>query len=463
MERAVITSGAIIATVVCCGWLLPSHPWLFTYAIAAMVLLILLSQLDGWRRIYAVAMVTFVLAVSNQPGLVHDVFYLRYASVALLVIWTWTMKAGGEPVRVAEMSRPCRWLIRGLWAVALIGVLSTLWSIDKNTTAQQSVALVLLVALVHALMTHRWQNRSLIAGDLSVAYWVMSASFVACLAANVVHLEGTRTFLGRFQGIYSNPNTMSYLAALTIVLGWGLWRHYKHTVILLPIAPAVACIFMSESRTALATLVIAVMLVILRAGTGGVARAAFIGVLAVVGVVVVGPSLGISTPSPVVQTTDRFTQHQSGNLLNDRTEAWRGAIRLWEQQPITGYGLQAGEELFASSRQAGTLNFELDSAHSSYAQYLLELGLVGVVPLLFVLASVLWAFFRERPHGLGVGLLGVIVAGLGITFTESALLGTGQPYPYIFWLCVAGALVRTEVEQHAGAVVGDHQVAKASA
>ncbi|MEU1399475.1 hypothetical protein ABZ403_25855, partial [Micromonospora zamorensis] len=44
-------------------------------------------------------------------------------------------------------------------------------------------------------------------------------------------------------------------------------------------------------------------------------------------------------------------------------------------------------------------------------------------------------------RGADAGLVWLVVTGLLIQVTESAMFGTGQTYPYVFWTVVAAALL----------------------
>jgi O-antigen ligase len=79
--------------------------------------------------------------------------------------------------------------------------------------------------------------------------------------------------------------------------------------------------------------------------------------------------------------------------------------------------------------------------HNSYLQLLLELGLAAVAPLALLLLAVGRVALRAPVRRADSGLVWLVVTGLLIQVTESAIFGTGQTYPYVFWFVVAGVLL----------------------
>ena len=68
-------------------------------------------------------------------------------------------------------------------------------------------------------------------------------------------------------------------------------------------------------------------------------------------------------------------------------------------------------------------------------------SLVGLIPLIMMMLACASAVLIRGATGLATGLVPAVVAGLLIQMTESAMFGTGQAYPFIFWPAVAAALV----------------------
>lgn len=178
-------------------------------------------------------------------------------------------------------------------------------------------------------------------------------------------------------------------------------------------------------------------------------RAALVvAVLAVAAGAVFGSHLWhqFSSPSPQFPSAnpgEHFGQISDAN----RHEYWRVAIDALGEDPLIGHG--AGTYQF-SWDQLRQITLQIHDAHSLYLQAFAELGLVGGLLVLGMVAALLWVGFaawraaRGHERDLLAVLLGVCVAfavGAALDwFWEIALLGS------IFFLA-AGALVAARCRQ----------------
>ncbi|MBM0277147.1 O-antigen ligase family protein [Micromonospora tarensis] len=412
--------------------------------IAAGVALLLVAlylgrRLDGFRRILAVATVLLIFASSNMPSLVSFSFYARYLAVGCLVLWA----LAGRSRRIRRTDRRTKLFVGALWATAGLAALSSVWSVSPLHTLQQAVALLLLAGLAHALLWRRWADGGAVAADLHVVYVLLSMSLVVSLGYGVTGAASATSYNDRFQGLYSNPNMLSIICALTIPLGWALYQQSRKRTQLLGVVPAVIALPMTESRTALIAILVGGLWVVLRHGAGPVAR------LLVVTVGGVGLAYLFGMLPSVVGSTwaqnfaARFTDPDNGDLSNGRTQTWQAAVELWQSRPTLGFGYASGIHLFEQTRQNGFFDVSVNLVHNSYLQWLLELGVIGIAPILLLLFTAVRAVLLAPVGALNSGLVWLVVTGLLIQVTESTMFGMGQPYPYVFWLAVAGILVRS--------------------
>lgn len=396
------------------------------------------ALLDGWQRIYAATLLLLVMASSSNETLAQAAYYPRFAAAGLLAAWTW-IAARGQAQALAARPPVTQWLVRGLWLAAGLTTASVLWSVDRPETAAQAIALVSLVSIVHGLLTRRWHDPDAIARDLRVGFWMMTGTFVASLAAFALGVSGAASYFGRMQGVYNNPNLLAFLCTLTIAIGWGLFRHYRNPAYLAGVLVAFAAVLLSESRTSLIALVAGAAWLIARTEAVVVVRSALLIGIATLSYGV-GAALGF-LPRPEVNagTLERFTSGQGGDLLNARGVSWSEALEVWSQAPVGGVGYGAAPTVFSTLIGSGNLDFSTPSVHNSYLQWFMEVGLLGLVPLAVLLAVALVTAVRAPISPLTSGLVWAVVAGLTIQIAESAMFGTGQPYPYLFWPAVAGA------------------------
>jgi O-Antigen ligase len=98
----------------------------------------------------------------------------------------------------------------------------------------------------------------------------------------------------------------------------------------------------------------------------------------------------------------------SGN----RYDYWRIAWRVWQQNPVLGVG--AGNFARPYFQQRATTE-DVDQPHSLELQTLSELGLVGTLLLVCLIAGVFWGAVRMRRGATRSPLrLGLLTAGLGV-------------------------------------------------
>jgi len=424
--------------------------------VAIAGVLVVLARLDSWRRLYFITILLLFAATCNQPQIAAVAYYPRYLAAGVLASWTWYHHRH-EARRLADLGIGPQRLVKGLWLAVAVGGLSTLWSVDKPTTASQTLALGFLTATVHGLVTRRWTDIERVADDLGVAAVLLAVMFGAGIVADWVGLGGTRTvagqvegvavFGGRFAGLYNNPNELGMTCALVLPICWGAYRWTGKRMYLLATIPTAASLVLSESRTAAVAVICGILWVLARKGLFKVIPIAVAASFTACVSYLVAASASIPLPAVFSSLSSRFTANQGGDLLNTRTVAWNYAFTLWQREPVSGYGYGSGPSLFSAARRSGALNFAADVVHNSYLQWLLELGLAGLLPLAVLLLACAGAL-RARLDPLGAALVCTVVAGLLIQMTESGMFGTGETYPFIFWLVVAGVLVRTGTDRH---------------
>ncbi|MET8258882.1 O-antigen ligase family protein [Micromonospora sp. NPDC005205] len=416
-------------------------PLVATGLVALVLLLAFSRRVDGWRWMLALTIGLLVCASSNVPAVVEASFYPRYAAVAGLVLWGLCLP-GRTPARTDVWTRV---FVAALWTMGGLATLSSAWSVVPMETLQRGVALLLLAALVHVLVRRRWPDAAVMMADLRVVYLVLTASIVVSLGIGFADgtLVAATSSVTRFQGLYNNPNMLGIVCALTIPLGWAVYRQSRRQVVLLGMVPAAASLLLSQSRTALIAVLVGALWLVLRYGLGRMVRLAA-GVTALLLVAHLFNMLPTVLAAPWMrQFVLRFTDPTGGDLSNGRTQMWQTTVDLWWQnRPTLGFGYASRNHLFelaGADEFFGTAGVSV--VHNSYLQLLLELGLAAVIPLLLLLLAAGRVVLRAPVRRAGAGLVWLVVTGLLIQVTESAMFGTGQTYPYVFWTVVAAALL----------------------
>lgn len=407
--------------------------------IAPLVALTILMKLDSWQRVYLITLALLFAASSNQAALAEIAFYTRYIAAGALVAYTWRSPKEHATL-LAQLARPARLLIYGMWTAVLVAIMSIAWSVDRMLTAQQAIALVFLAATIHGLLTRRWQERQRIVEDFMVAFWFFTAIFIASLLAYWGGLPNTSTTLTfRLQGLFANPNTLATTCALILAIGWGLFRERRQTRYLIALLPCLLALLLTGTQTALFAVVVAGVWLAARKGPAGAAASGVLSILGYMAASVLG-SIGLIPPITILGDAVARINETSESGFTDRTTAWSFAIEKWKDQPLEGYGYAAGPTLFERSRGVGLLNFRGDAVHNSYLQWTLETGMIGFLPLAMLLVAALWCTRRASIERMNCGLVGAVVVGLLVQLGESTMFGTGTAYPLLFWSAVAGAI-----------------------
>lgn len=439
-NRGIIITGIVAVCVVVPSaiYLVDNQPAVIFGIIGAVAVIWWMAKHDWWQRAFALTLVLTIGATSTIAPLEAVAEYGRFAAVLLLLLTTWAGTQGAEPKQYSTLPRR---LVGILTVILVLAVASITWSRVPFESLWHAGALGALILIVRSLVRHRWADRATMVNDFRTGYGIVVGSFVACLAAAVAGYGEAYNITGgeRLQGIYANPNTVGQLAAITIPLGWGLAREKKSVALALSIVPAVMVLLMSGSRTAIVGVGIAVAWMAIRSPLKTKLTVAYVGALAVLAAVATGWN-------PLGSSLERFGTTAGGDQFSGRLGIWNATVDLIEAHPL-GYGWQSAQAVLAQMYESGVLIDDFTSVHNSYLQFVFDLGFLGLVPLMVLVGYLTVIAARGTTGGIGVGLVGVITAGLVVQLGESSIFGTGQAYPYVFWFAVAGALTIYEPKE----------------
>jgi exopolysaccharide production protein ExoQ len=404
--------------------------------------------MDWWRVLYGSALVSMVAVVSSSPALAEAFFIPRLLLVGALAVFTWVHR----PRLSRSLGEASRWLVVGLWAVVAAAAVSSVWSLAMTETAAQTVVLACLAAIVHGGLTRRWATVPDVLDDLAVAYWVVVAASAASLMAYFAGVPSATGLLsGRMHGIFGNPNMLGALAGVALVLGIALTRQKATVWRTGGLAILALALLLSQARTSLIAVLVAAIWLFLKAGPRRAILIAYsvallASVWAFLAVVLRAPMPALSS----LPSLDRFTQYGTEGALSARDVIWETTLLMWRDQPWTGIGYAAAP--IALPERAGISQYAVDSVHNGYLQWLLETGILGAIPLTVALVAALRPALLSKAGVPAAAAGAVVVCGLVIQFAESALLGTGQPFPYLFWIAAAAATVHLDNRHQHGRV-----------
>lgn len=384
----------------------------------------------GRTVVLAAVLALFAMASSWVPAFAHSASFLKFPVAGLLLLHFLIF-----PAEVKFRSARSKWHLRFLvllWTLSVLAFLSVLWSVDPKRSLLQAIGFTLMVSIVHVGSTRIWV-------DAALLQWHLRVVFAVTWLAVSLGLVVNSTVQGRSTGIFTNANQLAAMGAFAFAM--GLSRHvvaWPLVARLIVCLPPAFLVVRSESRTAF----LACGLVLLYYTVRRLSEKAFVAVCAFGSVACILLLLNIHLWIPRVIT--RFGSAPGEPWLNGRQTAWSYAFDIWRRRPVEGVGFRAGEIAFQHDRALAP-SFQLDGAHSSYVQLLLELGLLGAGLGALLLVVLLFAAYRSRKRFDTSPLGAIIVVGLATGITESALLGVGQAISWTFWIG-AGMAVCAEFE-----------------
>lgn len=421
-------------------------------------------QAEGATQFLVAALILWVgLAVSNTYPLNIPVGRdVRWVALAQLAVFALLYALTGPRVRLPAL------LPLGA-AFAALALLSTAWSPDARLTFGRAVTLAALFFAVGALA---WGAASgsdsvrplllaVLAGAVALA---LLGVLVLVVDYNKAVVPATTSQGARYTGLGANPDTYSMLYALAVPLAlWAWWEAGSRAQ---RIAATVMFVLLSGSLAAasgramiagaFAGSIVFLFLVPLRGRARVALIAAAAAVLAIETVVgVLPPRAKHNPPGLYHQFGHQLTYgphdaearlpledeigfprpgHEAKRRLFDlggRAPAWKGAVRQGAQRPVVGYGFGTEERVFVDRYYP----FLGDRPENSYIGTFLQLGAVGVVLLLALIALSIRAGLRARRDPAVAACLAVVVTGVVIAVGQSYITSVGSPATAPFWLC----------------------------
>lgn len=311
------------------------------------------------------------------------------------------------------------------WRVAVPLLLLVTWTLlSVGWSGQPTITSKRLVVLLCILFGCAGLARLYRPGELLLCSWLTTLAFIlGALSIDVA--MGGRPWEGgdyRFGGTL-HPNAQAMycgvlcLGAFTQPIGFG-----KRWVLRLLFLFGAGLIVLTQSRTGLLSLVVAITLVwMLRlpslykwAGIGLLLSALATGF-------VLWNSVGDGARARTVDAALLGRTEQSKSLTG-RVPLWEELIGYSSERPITGYGY---EGFWTKNRIAAIMksqNWTLQNAHNAYLEIVLQLGLVGLVLALWFLlggvSALTEAYNLTREPGYAFAF-GVVVFGMTNSLLES--------------------------------------------
>jgi exopolysaccharide production protein ExoQ len=277
-----------------------------------------------------------------------------------------------------------------------LALVSVLWSASPKDTLLQSFALVgtTLIGIYLAMRYSLGEQLRLLAWTLGIAALL---SLVFALASPSYGISIGEHVEGAWRGIFMHKNTLGRLMALSLLvfLLLGMSGHRYHRVAcLIFFVLSVGLIMLSDSRTALISSLI--LLILLLFYNTLLQWNYTLSVPALIGVVLLGGGIAALLLYNIEFVLGVFGRNAT---LTGRTDLWAAVFEMIRESPWLGYGYGAfwlgwmGESAYIWN----TIRFwQPESAHNGFLDLWLDLGLAGILVfilgfLMSSLRAIVWA------------------------------------------------------------------------
>lgn len=325
----------------------------------------------------------------------------------------------------------------------------------------------LLLAPLLAMLSFFWSDAPAVSGRYGAQFFITATAgvliarilspsrfltilFLAMLTFCLLSIAFGRSSLGVFVGLVGSKNQMSYLAYVLLFSAVGVMfdRHAPRQVrILTPIGIGLGGFFVATTASATAYMITVVSVVMFIGLTilhklrpGG--RAGLI----VAAALILSPLLFI-LPEIEAAINDFIVNVLHKDLgLTGREYLWSRAAELIAQKPALGYGFQGF--WMGGSREAVTLLREFAQTdgrvfnfHSTYYQFAVDTGLIGLAVLIVTIAAALYGYVRRyivAPTVMMSFFFSMFALQLGRSATE-VLLVPFNSGTLLFFICLTYA------------------------
>lgn len=359
---------------------------------------------------------------------VHEIFggfaaIFRPTLVVPLLLALFSIAKVGFPRRRDFSEFPPLGVYFALGCLTIIGIPFALWPGGAFEFAKGNFLIVIVTAFTLSTFGKApGDYRSLI------RYYCVGFSTVALV--NVLRSGGLRNPEGRLGGLgVYDPNDLAALAALSVPFGLSLlfsrgwsWR----TLGLLTCALGTVLVLESGSRGGLIALVVGIIVTI---SGFRLRRGIFISTAATAMMFIAAATVDnsiIARFSTIAAVQDDYNiQSRTGRL-----EIWKRGLTYMVERPLTGVGIVNFSVAEGQRNQADGVVSAWLNAHNLLVQIGAELGVPGLLLLLFLLiksfssASSAWSLWGARasnPEALGA-LCAFVTAGMFLSLAYSPML-----------------------------------------
>ncbi|MGH9773799.1 MAG: O-antigen ligase family protein [Candidatus Acidiferrales bacterium] len=335
-----------------------------------------------------------------------------------------------------------RGLLGAITVYGLFSVISSLWSVYPAWTAYKSCEYLVdicVLAVILCVLHRAPEYRGLLNWTYTLYGLLLTSVWLGVLvwpSLALVHISGILPL--RLYGVLPpvDANTLGdYSAVLAIVSLVRIFLKSPHhsgnrAWYWLLFAGSFTTLILSQTRSALAALAVALLLVLWVSGRKPAA----------IGLIATGLFLKLTSAAPILWAYVRRGQNDAlWGSLSGRMDFWGLGWEKFLERPFTGFGAYAAGR-FAVLAPLGAST--TSTVHNSYVEILVGVGILGLIPVLVALLGTWWILFRANrsmpldiaEHQLAIEMLGVLAILTARSFLSTNLIW----HPPLFFLLVLG-------------------------
>jgi|GEM_PF-5267251 len=296
-----------------------------------------------------------------------------------------------------------------LWLYTAFALLSVFWSVDPSATAVGVAGLcgclAMATAVVNMPLSEVLRNVRRVCDIvvvLSVAHYLVDPD------AAMVYLQG----MNRLAGITFGPHALARCAVVSLLIRMdsalregGLRRNWLLTLPWFILYAGV--IILASSRQSYLALPIGLGILLAPRNR----QRLRLYVLSIVSVIIAAAVIIRASNIDVFTTVSALVARDPGENVTDltgRTAIWSAARGLIAEEPILGYGFNAGG-VALSSTYSTPFGWTTESAHNMVMHALLDVGFLGAAMLVITIPIALFRKFRSGER-IEVAIIAVITA-----------------------------------------------------
>jgi len=325
---------------------------------------------------------------------------------------------------------------KSLLLYTIISVASVIWAVDLDRALMALLGfLSLLLLAIASLRVSRLEVCKVLLASCD-------AIVVLSLFAYAMGLHGATVYMQdveRLSGITFGPHALGRVVVLALLIRFYLYccgHHFGSISVLIYVFVYGFSLYLTDSRQAYLVILPVLFSVWVLSGNSS-ARVKFSAFMLVLALSLVPLSGFDGRLAGVAESLNRSATDDI-TTLTGRTFIWARSIELIGDSPYLGYGLHGGGLVLTQNYATDTSGWTTESAHNLFLQTALDLGLIGLLVVIFVfVGAIVVSFVHVSPLSMAL-----VVFALILGFVERSIAGAPGFMNFLFFYGILLAYLR---------------------